>query len=89
MRNTLRLLDVLDRMESGPVMEEEDFDLNLIPNTMADLQEKYDIRIPSEAPFVSADDAFADRLFAAGLEMAETIGVYCRGYRPPDGLVKG
>lgn len=75
MRNMVRLLDVLDRMESGPIIDEEDYDLRLVPETMADLQVKYDITIPSNNPIIPSDDAFADRLFEAGLEMAERIGV--------------
>ncbi len=75
MRNTVRLLDILDRMESGPIIEEEDYDLNLVSGTMADLQMKYDITIPADGPIITSDDAFADRLFEAGLEMAERIGV--------------
>lgn len=77
MRNAVRLLDVLDRMESGPILEEEDFDMNLIPDTMPTLQDKYDIHLPADGPLVSDDDALADRLFEAALEMAETIGVFC------------
>lgn len=77
MRNTVRLLDVLERMESGPIIEEEDFDMNLVPETMARLQEKYDIRLPADGPIIPDDDELADRLFEAGLEMAETIGVLC------------
>lgn len=76
MRNTVRLLDILDRMESGPIIEEEEYDRSLVPGTLAQLQKKYDINIPADAPLVPDDDDFADRLFAAGLEMAETIGVY-------------
>ena len=76
MRNTTRLLDVLDRMENGPIIEEEDYDMNLVSGTMAKLQEKYDIVIPPDAPLVNEDDKFADRLFEAGLEMAEIIGVF-------------
>jgi len=76
MRNTVRLLDVLDRMEHGPIIEEQDYDMTLVPSTMAALQKKYNIKIPADAPIVSDDDGFADRLYAAGLEMAETIGVF-------------
>lgn len=76
MRNTTRLLDVLDRMENGPIIDEEEYDLNLVPSTMADLQMKYDISIPASADPIPSDDTFADRLFEAGLEMAERIGVF-------------
>lgn len=75
MRNTTRLLDVLDRMENGPAIEEKNFDQELIPETMSELQREYDISIPEDHPIVSNDDALADRLFEAGLEMAERIGV--------------
>ena len=81
MRNAVRLMDVLDRMENGPLMEEEEFDVTLIPETMADLRAKYDISIPADAPIIPSDDALADRLFEAGLEMAERIGVYCTSTR--------
>lgn len=77
MRNTLRLLDVLDRMESGPIIDEEEWDMRLVPETMADLQMKYDINIPADNPIIPSNDAFADRLFEAGLEMAERLGVFC------------
>ena len=77
MRNSVRLLDVLDRMESGPIMEEGAFDMALVPDTMAALREKYDIHLPADGPIVPDDDGLADRLFEAGLEMAESIGVFC------------
>jgi len=78
MRNAVRLLDVLDRMETGPITEEEDFDMHLVPETMARLQEKYDLSLPPDGPIVPSDDALADRLFEAGLEMSETTGVFCQ-----------
>jgi len=78
MRNATRLLDVLDRMEAGPLIQEEDYDMRLIPETMTHLQQKYDLSLPADGPIVSADDALADRLFEAGLEMAETIGILCQ-----------
>lgn len=77
MRNAVRLLDVLDRMQHGAIIDEEEYDLMLVPGTMAELQEKYDIHIGPDAPIIPSDDVFADRLFEAGLEMAERIGVLC------------
>ena len=75
MRNSTRLLDVLARMEEGPAVEENTFDLEMIPGVMAELQEEYDISIPADHPIVSDDDALADRLFEAGLSMVERIGL--------------
>jgi methylamine---corrinoid protein Co-methyltransferase len=77
MRNAVRLVDVLDRMENGPIVEEEEFDMNMIPDTISALQEKYDLYLPADGPIVPSDDALADRVFEAGLELAETVGVYC------------
>lgn len=78
MREAVRLLDVLDRMETGPIIEEEDFDMRLVSETMSQLQEKYNLSLPTDGPIIPADDALADRLFEAGLEMAETVGVFCK-----------
>jgi methylamine---corrinoid protein Co-methyltransferase len=79
MRNTTRLLDVLDRAENGPVIEEEHHDMMTIPKVMTELQTRYDIRWASylEGPIVSWDDALADRVWEAGLKMAEELGVFC------------
>lgn len=79
MRNTTRLLDVLDRAEAGPIVEEEQHDMMTIPGVMSRLQEEYDVRLPDhkEGPIVPADDALADRVWEAGLKMAEDLGVFC------------
>jgi methylamine---corrinoid protein Co-methyltransferase len=79
MRNTTRLLDVLDRAENGPVVEEEQHDMMTIPRVMAGLQERFEVGWPRypEGPIVSWDDSLADRVWEAGLKMAEELGVYC------------
>ena len=79
MRNTTRLLDVLDRAENGPIVDEYQHDMMTIPGVMTRLQQEFDIHLPShiDGPIVSPDDALADRVFEAGLRMAEELGVYC------------
>ena len=78
MRHQTRLLDILDRAENGPVMEEMQRDMFFVPQVISDLCGKYEISFAGrEGELVLTDDAFADRLFDAGLEMAEKIGVYC------------
>ena len=78
MRHQTRLLDILDRAENGPVMEEMQWDMFFVPQVISDLCGKYEISFAGrEGELVLTDDAFADRLFDAGLEMAEKIGVYC------------
>ncbi|MCL4562699.1 MAG: monomethylamine:corrinoid methyltransferase [Chloroflexi bacterium] len=78
MRTYTRLLDVFDRAESGPMIEESQWDMNLVPKTVARLLAEYDIKMkPVNETVVLQDDALADRLFAAGLQMAQELGVYC------------
>lgn len=78
MRNTTRLLDILERAESGPVVEESQWDMFMIPNEISRLQLDYDIKFGSpDEVLVPSDDALADRVFEAGLALAEQLGVYC------------
>jgi methylamine--corrinoid protein Co-methyltransferase len=75
MKSHVRLLDILDRMDNGPVMLEKDFD-NLISKTVKELCKKYELHYDRKDAIVTDDDT-ADRFFKAGLELAETMGIYC------------
>ncbi len=79
MKNTTRLLDLLIRSDEGPIVEESEHDMLTIPGVIARLQEEYDIVFPShvDGAIVPADDALADRVWEAGLKMAEELGVLC------------
>ncbi len=78
MRNTTRLLDVLDRAESGPIVDEQMHDMLTIPGVMSALVQEFDIRLPGPGgEIVCTDDALADRAWAAGLRMAEQLGMLC------------
>ena len=48
MRNAGRLIDILDRMESGPVMEETEFDLTIIAKRTQQLVKEYEILFDGE-----------------------------------------
>jgi methylamine--corrinoid protein Co-methyltransferase len=77
-KNTTRLLDILDKAESGPIVEESQWDMFLVPDEVARLQAEFDINLSALGDtLVSDDDALADRVFAAGLALAERLGVYC------------
>ena len=76
MRNMGRLVDILDRMENGPLTDEKEFDLKIISATIQDLIKKYEIKFDGET-LVNTSDEMADRCFAAGLDLAEKAGVYC------------
>lgn len=76
MRTRGRLLDVLDKAEHGPIVDEKTFDREYIQIPIARLVEEYDVRWDRNA-CVPSDDDLADRVFLAGLELARDTGVYC------------
>jgi methylamine--corrinoid protein Co-methyltransferase len=78
MRNTTRLLDVLDRVEAGPIEEESQWDMMTVPMVVAELQAEFDVHFKRlGATIVPDDDALADRVYAAGLALAERLGAFC------------
>ena len=78
MKNTTRLLDILDRVESGPIIEESQWDMFMVPDEAGRLQAEFDINLAALGDtLVPADDALADRVFEAGLALAERLGVFC------------
>jgi len=76
MRNAGRLMDILDRMETGPVMDEKEFDMNVVATRTRELVDEYELRFDGEN-LVNTDDDVADRCFQAGLRLAVDAGVYC------------
>ncbi len=78
MRNSTRLLDILDRVESGPIVEESHWDMFMVPDEVSRLLADFEIDLAALGDtLVPSDDVLADRLFAAGLALAERLGVYC------------
>lgn len=70
------LLSVLDKAESGPYVESDEFDQKFIYQTIKNLIKKYAIRWDKDV-LVPCDDDLADRLFAAGFELALQTGILC------------
>jgi methylamine--corrinoid protein Co-methyltransferase len=77
MRNRGRLLEVMYRAETGPIIEEADFEARLITSTVSQQIKKYDLHF-DKATFVPGDDDLADRVFQAGLEFAVEVGMFCQ-----------
>jgi methylamine--corrinoid protein Co-methyltransferase len=77
MRNRGRLLEVLYRAETGPIIDEKDFEAKLITSTVKRLISKYDIKF-DRSTIVPSDDDLADRIFQAGLEFAVEVGMFCQ-----------
>ena len=69
-----RLPEIVNRSENGPFMKEAAFDLALARKTM-ELVKKHAIKFDRNV-LVPCDDAMADRLYQAGLELFIEMGVY-------------
>jgi methylamine--corrinoid protein Co-methyltransferase len=77
MKHRGRLLEVLRKAEEGPLMEERDFEKNLITPTVKRLIDKYELKFNRDT-IITSDDNQSDRLFQAGLEFAVEVGLYCK-----------
>lgn len=67
--------EVVERIRSGPRIEERDFDMDLF-RAAERLKRAYDIRF-DPGVFVPRDDAMADRCYAAGRELYAATGSWC------------
>jgi methylamine--corrinoid protein Co-methyltransferase len=70
------LAAILDKTEKGPVVDEKVWDQQYIGEKVKQLITKYDISW-DDSNLVPSDDALADRLYQAGLELALESGMYC------------
>jgi methylamine--corrinoid protein Co-methyltransferase len=70
------MLGVLDKAENGPVVDEADWDRVYVYNRLKELVKKYDVRL-DKSTMVPDDDALADRVFEAGMELARETGIFC------------
>jgi methylamine---corrinoid protein Co-methyltransferase len=78
MRNTTRLLDILDKVETGPIVEEANWDMLLVPDEVSKVKTEFDVDFKALGEtLVPSDDALADRVYGAGLALAERLGAYC------------
>jgi methylamine--corrinoid protein Co-methyltransferase len=75
MRQHPRLFEVLKRSDTGPIIDEIDFERRMVAPTIKKLVEKYQVEYSGDI-FVNFDDDLADRVFQAGLEFASEVGVY-------------
>jgi methylamine--corrinoid protein Co-methyltransferase len=73
----LNFYDILARSHEGPYLKEQDWDLQKVAMTTMQLVQKYDLSWDKEQ-IITDDPDLADALFKAGLELAQTLGVYNR-----------
>ncbi len=72
-----RFLDVIDRSYSGPLVDEEEFDLNLVAAGVQRVLQKYTIKFNREH-IIQQDEALIDRAFEAAMDFLVGCGVYNR-----------
>ena len=70
-------LAVLDKAESGPMVEVKEWDQVYIYETIQELLDQYEIKLDTQDLGVQSDDSLADRVFQAAFELAIESGVYC------------
>jgi len=74
MRHTTRLIDIIDRSLTGPVMEEEAFNKQVTKGIRRVVKE-YDIVVGKDH-LVNLDDGLADRVWEAAIDFLAECGVY-------------
>jgi len=72
----ISLLDIAERIQKGPKMEEKKWDLSLFKK-MGELSKKYGINYPSNGSYLNSDDDIVDRAFQAALDFLVEMGIYC------------
>jgi methylamine--corrinoid protein Co-methyltransferase len=77
MEEPTRLLDIVNRSLTGPIIDEATFDKEHVTEGIARVVKKYEIHADRET-LVNQDDELADRVWLAALDFLATCGVYCQ-----------
>jgi methylamine---corrinoid protein Co-methyltransferase len=77
MKHRGRLPEILRRAETGPLIEEKEFEAQLIRSTVQRLIKDYGIHYDGDM-IVPSDGDLADHLFEAGMEFAVEVGMFCQ-----------
>lgn len=68
--------EVIDRAETGPYMDEKDFDIKVVAKRCKELVKEYDIKLDPQQ-IITTDDSMADDVFEAGYKLALEAGIFC------------
>jgi methylamine--corrinoid protein Co-methyltransferase len=71
------LWEILDRTMTGPIMDEQEFEIEFFPTKIAEIVARHKIERDPEDPIMS-DPGMADEIFQAGLELLVEVGLYCK-----------
>jgi len=70
------ILDVYEKALQGPIMTENEFDMRVFVPQVRRVVKEYEIRYDARNP-VPTDDAMADRVYEAAVDLVSSTGVYC------------
>jgi methylamine---corrinoid protein Co-methyltransferase len=77
MRNTGRILDIMERALTGPMMEEATFDKVHVTEGIKRVVADYDIKVDT-GKLINQDDDMADRVWQAAIDFIVTCGVFSK-----------
>jgi methylamine--corrinoid protein Co-methyltransferase len=76
-KSMISLVEVADRMRTGPRMAAKDWDMALFKK-ISELVKEHDIRCPSEpSDWINTDDGLADAAWEAAVEFVVDVGCFC------------
>ncbi len=78
MEKTARMLDVLDRAYSGPLVDEKEFDLRVVAGGVARVIKQYGIKFDRRR-IIQYDDDLVDRVFQAAVDFLCGSGIFHKG----------
>ncbi len=77
MKHTNRMLDIVNRSLTGPIVDEEDFNNRYVSQGIYRAVKEYGIKLDEKA-IINTDDDLADRVWQAAVDFLATCGVYCQ-----------
>ena len=72
----MNLLDICERSEQGPLIQEKDFELKIFIPTLKEIVDKYEIQYARDKLFSGKNDT-SDNVFRAAIEFLGRVGIYC------------
>ncbi len=77
MGSMISLVEIADRMRTGPMMSGKDWDMALFKK-MSELVKEYEIKCPDDpSVWINTDDSLADAAWQAAVDFVVDVGCFC------------
>lgn len=77
MGSMISLVEIADRMRTGPMMSGKDWDMALFKK-MSELVKEYEIKCPEDpSVWINTDDSLADAAWQAAVDFVVDVGCFC------------